>query len=195
MEIVTSCTEASGYQATLCQQAEGGGWGKGDPQATSCRMSSCLQSMSHYSSLQQANRDKEILINFEPECKFKPYSWLCTTKEDSYSNKTLIGNWNQERFDLRTLQERKPLPSQYAHYYQTSYASEYPEQHSLYVRKVLQKEPHCFPGHQPELNPPQSKPHQMSSCYMIEYTSPCPLPRNPCSKQEVKEEATWHPTP
>ena len=43
--------------------------------------------------------------------KFQQFGWRTTTNESGYSHKTLIGNWNEERFDLSKLREAKPLPS------------------------------------------------------------------------------------
>lgn len=68
--------------------------------------------MSHFSNNLKADGHGEVWVDMRPETKFKQYGWRCTTKEDSYSNRTLIGNWNQERYDLCKLEERKPLPSQ-----------------------------------------------------------------------------------
>ena len=44
--------------------------------------------------------------------KFQQFGWRTTTNESAYSHKTLIGNWNEERFDVSKLVEAKPLPSQ-----------------------------------------------------------------------------------
>lgn len=68
--------------------------------------------MAYFSSDLKADGHGEVWVDFGPNAKLKQYGWRCTTKEDSYSNKTLLGNWNQERYDLRKLEERKPLPSQ-----------------------------------------------------------------------------------
>ncbi|XP_069804431.1 cilia- and flagella-associated protein 68 [Dendropsophus ebraccatus] len=126
--------------------------------------------MSHFGSDLKADGHGEVWVDLRPETKFKQYGWRCTTKEDAYRNKTLIGNWNQERYDLRKLEERKPLPSQYAHYFETSYNAEYLRNSGSEGRQVLKRQPHVFPGHQPELIPPQHRPQQRS-CYMIDYGS------------------------
>ena len=44
--------------------------------------------------------------------KFQQFGWRTTTNESAYSNETLIGNWNEERFDVSKLVEPRPLPSQ-----------------------------------------------------------------------------------
>ena len=46
------------------------------------------------------------------EKKFKQFGWRCTTNETGYVNDTLIGNWTEERSDIRKLAESKPIPSQ-----------------------------------------------------------------------------------
>ncbi|KAM4015994.1 cilia- and flagella-associated protein 68 [Anomaloglossus baeobatrachus] len=126
--------------------------------------------MSHFTSDLKADGHGEAWVDFRPETKFKQYGWRCKTNEDGYSNKTLIGNWNQERYDLCKLEQRRPLPSQYAHYYETSYDANYVRSHGHEERQVFRREPHVFPGHQPELNPPRHRPQQ-KSCYMIDYGS------------------------
>ncbi|KAM4702981.1 cilia- and flagella-associated protein 68 [Rhinophrynus dorsalis] len=148
---------------------------------TKRRMSVWLYSSPPHGSVLQADGHGEVWSDSGLESKFKQYGWRCTTNEDSYSNKTLMGNWNQERFDLRKLEERKPLPSQYDHYYQTTYSCEYPKMNT--VTRVLKKEPHVFPGHQPELIPPEYRTPR-KSCYTIDYGSHCLPPRVPCNVQE-----------
>ena len=46
------------------------------------------------------------------EKKFEQFGWRSTTNESSYSTSTLIGNWNEEKFDIKEMVEGKPLPSQ-----------------------------------------------------------------------------------
>ncbi|KAM4652356.1 cilia- and flagella-associated protein 68 [Discoglossus pictus] len=154
-------------------------------------MSAWSFSHPHYTSALEADGHGEVWVDINPYSKFKQYGWRCTTNEDSYSNKTLMGNWNQERYDLNKVQERKPLPSQYGHYYQTSYSNEYANKAGD-VRQAFQKEPHSFPGHQPELDPPQAKPVQ-KSCYMMDYHTPCSLPLNTCRRQKDRKVPCLHP--
>ena len=47
--------------------------------------------------------------------KFQQFGWRTTTRESSYSSNTLIGNWNEERFDVKRFCQPKPLPSQVGH--------------------------------------------------------------------------------
>nr|XP_045002504.1 UPF0686 protein C11orf1 homolog isoform X2 [Jaculus jaculus] len=66
----------------------------------------------HYGSLIYADGHGEVWTDWNDMSKFSQYGWRCTTNENSYSNCTLMGNWNQERFDLRNIVQPKPLPSQ-----------------------------------------------------------------------------------
>ena len=43
--------------------------------------------------------------------KFRQFGWRCTTNETSYSNATLIGNWNEQKFDIHRMFQPKPIPS------------------------------------------------------------------------------------
>ncbi|XP_063292100.1 cilia- and flagella-associated protein 68 [Pelobates fuscus] len=128
-----------------------------------------------YGSLINSDGHGEVWMDIDPSSKFKQYGWRCTTNEDSYSNKTLLGNWNQDRYDLCKLKERKPMPSQFAHYYQTSHSVEYPKKDTSINRQVFKKEPHIFPGHQPELDSTQGK-NLITTCYMIDFRGATPLP-------------------
>jgi len=46
------------------------------------------------------------------ESKFDQFGWRCTTKENGYGISTLVGNYNENRFDLAYRLKSKPLPSQ-----------------------------------------------------------------------------------
>ncbi|KAG8434481.1 hypothetical protein GDO86_012745 [Hymenochirus boettgeri] len=110
-------------------------------------------------------------LPYGPVLRKEQFCWGYATNENSYSQKTLMGNWNQEQFDLCNLEKRKPLPSQYAHYYQTSYNLSFNKTKD--TRHVVTRETHFFPGHQPELIPPEYKPLQ-KSCYMTDFVSHYP---------------------
>ncbi|XP_053125531.1 UPF0686 protein C11orf1 homolog isoform X1 [Hemicordylus capensis] len=129
----------------------------------------------HHGCLLQANGHGEVWADWNSTSKFFQYGWRCTTNEDSYSNKTLLGNWNQERYDIRKVLQPKPLPSQYGHYFESTYSKDYSKEMPHSTRRVI-REPHWFPGHQPELEPPPIKP-TARSCYMIDYEpSRCRVP-------------------
>ncbi len=46
------------------------------------------------------------------EGKAGELGWQTRTNESAYSSDTLIGNWNEERFDVTRLSQPKCLPSQ-----------------------------------------------------------------------------------
>uniref|UniRef100_A0A5F9DAT1 Cilia and flagella associated protein 68 n=1 Tax=Oryctolagus cuniculus TaxID=9986 RepID=A0A5F9DAT1_RABIT len=66
----------------------------------------------HCGSIINADGHGEVWTDWTDMSKFFQYGWRCTTNENSYSNRTLMGNWNQERYDLRNIVQPKPLPSQ-----------------------------------------------------------------------------------
>ena len=43
----------------------------------------------------------------------------------TYSEGVLVSNWNEEKFDVKSLSKPTPLPSQFDHYYQTTYRDSY----------------------------------------------------------------------
>lgn len=49
--------------------------------------------------------------------KFDEFGWRCTTKESGYGIETLVGNYSEEKFDLKERLKCKPLPSQVSMYY------------------------------------------------------------------------------
>lgn len=46
------------------------------------------------------------------DTKFGQFGWRCSTKESGYGLSTLVGNYNEDRFDLKYRLQSKPLPSQ-----------------------------------------------------------------------------------
>lgn len=72
----------------------------------------CYLRNPHYGSLIYADGHGEVWTDWNNMSKFSQYGWRCTTNENSYSNRTLIGNWNQERYDIKNVVQPKPLPSQ-----------------------------------------------------------------------------------
>ncbi|XP_067607093.1 cilia- and flagella-associated protein 68 isoform X1 [Pseudorca crassidens] len=79
----------------------------------------------HRGSLVNADGHAEVWTDWNDMSKFFQYGWRCTTNEDAYSNRTLMGNWNQERYDLKHIVQPKPLPSQFGHYFETTYDTSY----------------------------------------------------------------------
>ena len=54
----------------------------------------------------------EVWTHSTDQAKFDQFGWRCTNKETCYGKDTLIGNWNEERFDNKIVKQAKPLPSQ-----------------------------------------------------------------------------------
>lgn len=53
----------------------------------------------------------EVWEHTTDQNKFRQFGWRCTTNETSYSNDTLIGNWNEQRFDIHRMFRPEPMPS------------------------------------------------------------------------------------
>nr|XP_012325982.1 uncharacterized protein LOC105729625 isoform X3 [Aotus nancymaae]XP_012325983.1 uncharacterized protein LOC105729625 isoform X3 [Aotus nancymaae] len=85
----------------------------------------CFLTNPHCGSLINADGHGEVWTDWNSTSKFFQYGWRCTTNENTYSNCTLMGNWNQERYDLRNVVQPKPLPSQFGHYFETTYDTSY----------------------------------------------------------------------
>jgi len=113
--------------------------------------------------------------------KFQQFGWRCTTNETGFKSDTLIGNWNEERYDVRYLSKNKPINSQYSHYFATTHGidfksdkktEELPSHVKLFGGK--QSEPRTFPRHQPELDHPAFKRHynKFESTSMAAYKNP-----------------------
>ena len=48
----------------------------------------------------------------DEDIKMHQFGWKSTTDESGYTPGTLIGNWNEERWDIKELMKVKTLPSQ-----------------------------------------------------------------------------------
>ncbi|XP_062894255.1 UPF0686 protein C11orf1 homolog [Mobula hypostoma] len=86
-----------------------------------------------------------------------------------YGPRTLVTNWFEERSGLGEIRKMKPLPTQYEYVYRTIYMDTYGKADTRH--KVFKDEPHVYPGHQPELNPPHTKAAPKTS-YMLDYEDP-----------------------
>ncbi|XP_038635153.1 UPF0686 protein C11orf1 homolog [Scyliorhinus canicula] len=82
------------------------------------------------------------------------------------------------------IRKMKTLSTQYEHVYRTIYGDSYnkAEKHRAYFRT----EPHVYPTHQPELDPPHTKTFA-KSCYMLDYLDPALL-LNPPSCTDLNTE-------
>lgn len=65
-----------------------------------------------FQSMVRASGLAEVWTHSTDAVKFNQFGWRCTNKEASYGNTTLVGNWNEERFDNKIAKVAKPLPSQ-----------------------------------------------------------------------------------
>ncbi|XP_074704995.1 cilia- and flagella-associated protein 68 [Strix aluco] len=54
----------------------------------------------------------ELWMVWDTTSKLHQYGCRCTTNENDYSTKTVMGNWNEERYDIQRIVQLKPLPSQ-----------------------------------------------------------------------------------
>lgn len=54
----------------------------------------------------------EVWTHSTESSKFNQFGWRCTNKENSFSNDTLIGNWNEERFDNNISRQAQRIPGQ-----------------------------------------------------------------------------------
>uniref|UniRef100_A0A8C6A8K8 Cilia and flagella associated protein 68 n=1 Tax=Marmota marmota marmota TaxID=9994 RepID=A0A8C6A8K8_MARMA len=138
----------------------------------------CVLVNPHCGSLINADGHGEVWTDWNDISEFFQYGWRCSTNENSYSNRTLVGNWNQERYDIRNIVQPKPLPSQFGHYFETTYDTSYNSKIPLSTHR-FKREPHWFPGHQPELNPSQYKCTE-KSIYMTDYSKPQIKHHSPC---------------
>ena len=66
---------------------------------------SYIHSISHHLGL------GEVWTHEHDAAKFNQFGWRCTNKENSYSDNTLVGNWNERKFDIKEQRKAKPLPS------------------------------------------------------------------------------------
>ena len=93
-------------------------------------------------------------------------TWKCTTNESCYKSATLIGNWNESRFDVEHASTPKPLPSQFDHYFETTNKASYMTQTVQHNNIGFSKVQGSFPGHQPKFTEP------MESTVMASYKHP-----------------------
>ncbi|XP_075239822.1 cilia- and flagella-associated protein 68-like [Convolutriloba macropyga] len=119
----------------------------------------------------------------------KVYGWRSTTQEDTYKKQpgVLIGNWVEEQADLQFRKRIPPLPSDYAHNFDTIYKASYEKPFiplPKEVRHALEREPFAYPTHQPELDPPLAKQYDpMLSVSMETYTNPATIKANKAMEQ------------
>lgn len=60
----------------------------------------------------QATGHAEVWTHNREDLKLRQYGWRCHTNENAYEPDTLVGNWSEERADIRKLKVPESLPSQ-----------------------------------------------------------------------------------
>ncbi|KAL8582641.1 hypothetical protein ACOMHN_028706 [Nucella lapillus] len=109
-----------------------------------------------FRSMVRASGAAEVWIHSTDDSKLGQFGWRCTNKESSYGKDSLIGNWNEERFDLQKRRVAECLPSQTAHYFDSVHNSSYNTDPKLRVPEELKnlngRHSHAYPSHQPELD-------------------------------------------
>ena len=115
-----------------------------------------VDSESNASSLEIFRRRRE---RFSEEA-INQNEWISNTTQTSYSTTTLIGNWYEDVFDIKDLAKPKCVPSQYNHYFETTYRNDISKKRPP-VPKVLSqyREPEAaaYPAHQPILDTSRAK--------------------------------------
>lgn len=112
----------------------------------------------------KASGHAELWEETDPK-KLEQSGWRTGTNESAYTADTLIGNWNEQRFDVAYISKRRSLPSQYSHCYETTNRKDYINNHqskamyttSVFHSMVTGKAPKAFPGHQSLLDPAQGQ--------------------------------------
>ncbi|KAK2148514.1 hypothetical protein LSH36_492g02002 [Paralvinella palmiformis] len=137
----------------------------------------------------------EVWTHNHDDLKFRQFGWRCTNQENEFSKDTLVGNWNEERFDIEEQKKAKPLPSQHEHYFGSTYGANYnkkPIEVPPQLKHFDARQPYAHPAHQPELDPPCLKEIYNSwettsrAAYIdpkIRYSPVPKLGNNPCSSQ------------
>ncbi|CAH1796486.1 unnamed protein product [Owenia fusiformis] len=114
-----------------------------------------------FRSMVRASGLGEVWTHTHDESKFTQFGWRSTTKECSYNQPTLIGNWNEDKFDIERQKKSKRLPSQFEHYFEPTYDVSYNKKPVHVVPESLKhqkaRHPHAHPSHQPELDDPSLK--------------------------------------
>lgn len=75
-------------------------------------MSMGMELQASFTGFLKASGQAEVWDDAYDMKKFQQFGWRTTTNESNYSTRTLVGNWNEEKFDVKALNKAKPLPSQ-----------------------------------------------------------------------------------
>ncbi|XP_048471505.1 UPF0686 protein C11orf1 homolog isoform X2 [Rhincodon typus] len=112
-----------------------------------------------------------------PSDRFGSHIEYSPDGDNRYSPQTLIGKWFEERIGINEIRKLKPLTSQYEYVYRTIYGDSYNKEEKRH--EFFETEPHIYPTHQPELDPPHTKLFP-KTCYMLDYVDPALLMYPPC---------------
>ncbi|BFZ14319.1 hypothetical protein BsWGS_17358 [Bradybaena similaris] len=113
------------------------------------------------SMIRSATGGSEAWSHVDENLKMFQYGWRTTNNEDTYNAGVLVGNYNEERFDLKEIKKKKPLPSPWSHHYQRTYADAY-NKYPLHryprdLKLIKGRLPHAYSCHQPEMDTPTLK--------------------------------------
>lgn len=137
------------------------------------------------------------------------HSALKWAELNAYSEGVLVSNWNEEKFDVKSVSKPTPLPSQFDHYYQTTYrgsynkgppkvpeelrypsgitATGYIEQFVAFLNSLVGREHvSIFPCHQPVLDTPKLK--EQHNTYITSSMDYCKQSTNSTMEEEPKQE-------
>ncbi|XP_067910440.1 UPF0686 protein C11orf1 homolog [Heterodontus francisci] len=123
--------------------------------------------------------DQDICPVYQnPPERFGLHNEYSSDGDNRYTPKTLIAKWYEERNGIDEIKKIKPLPTQYEYAYRTIYGDSYNKEEKQ--QRFFEREPHVYPTHQPELDPPHTKTIP-KSCYMLDYVDPALLLNPPTS--------------
>ena len=53
----------------------------------------------------------KVWVHEHEDLKLRQFGWRCTNSENNFSDVTLVGNYNEERFDINHAKKERVLPS------------------------------------------------------------------------------------
>ncbi|ESN97479.1 hypothetical protein HELRODRAFT_177900 [Helobdella robusta] len=129
-------------------------------------------------------------IEFRDKAACKPIGDSLT----SYNKcKTLVGNWLEERNDVRFLRQGEPICGEYSHLYCTTYGSSFnkkpvyrvPSGLKNFVSYPTKRHGVVYPSHQPELDLSDPGYYHWSTTYLQEFIKH-PYSKRVCVPSECK---------
>ncbi|XP_065179734.1 cilia- and flagella-associated protein 68-like [Sycon ciliatum] len=108
----------------------------------------------------QATTQGEIWDHTDTK-KFEQFGWRTTKNDERYrtgAGGALMGNWVEDRQDVRVRAREPTLPAQTSHYFQSTYDKSFGKRDQpapdCLKAEPAKREVRAFPCHQPELDPP-----------------------------------------